>query len=182
MSLDYWHLSMATVQLGLRNHGFEYKPTGTAELRFRVGKDWYYINCTKLPCFFISRYEDARAYLGTEFTLVDLFSALNAVNDKLHLVKASREDENLVAFTLCLREDRYLDLVAFTLCLREDRYLVFKENLIDYIRELDDAVESFGMAAILLREEEKEEMMKDYINRMMNAEDDMYKETKRLQS
>lgn len=167
MSLDYWHLSMATVQLGLRNHGFEYKPTGTAELRFRVGKDWYYINCTKLPCFFISRYEDARAYLGTEFTLVDLFSALNAVNDKLHLVKASREDENLVAFTLCLREDRYL---------------VFKENLIDYIRELDDAVESFGMAAILLREEEKEEMMKDYINRMMNAEDDMYKETKRLQS
>ena len=165
MSLDYWHLSMATVQLGLRNHGFEYKPTGTAELRFRVGKDWYYINCTKLPCFFISRYEDARAYLGTEFTLVDLFSALNAVNDKLHLVKASREDENLVAFTLCLREDRYL---------------VFKENLIDYIRELDDAVESFGMAAILLREEEKEEMMKDYIDRMMNAEDDMYKE-KRIQ-
>lgn len=167
MSLDYWHLSMATVQLGLRNHGFEYKPPGTAELRFRVGKDWYYINCTKLPCIFISRYEDARAYLGTEFTLVDLFSALNAVNDKLHLVKASREDENLVAFTLCLREDRYL---------------VFKENLIDYIRELDDAVESFGMAAILLREEEKEEMMKDYINRMMNADDDMYKETKRLQS
>ena len=92
---------------------------------------------------------------------------MNAVNDKLHLVKASREDENLVAFTLCLREDRYL---------------VFKENLIEYIRELDDAVESFGMAAILLREEEKEEMMKDYINRMMNAEDDMYKETKRLQS
>lgn len=167
MSLDYWHLSMGTVQLALKNHGFEFKPTGTAEFRFRVGKDWYYINCAKLPCIFISRYVDARSYLGTEFTLVDLFSALNAVNDKLHLVKASREDENLVAFTLCLREDRYL---------------VFKENLIDYIRELDDAVESFGMAAILLREEEKEEMMKDYINRMMNAEDDMYKETKRLQS
>lgn len=167
MSLDYWHLSMSTVQLALRNHGFEYRPTGTAEFRFRVGKDWYYINCAKLPCIFISRYVDARSYLGTEFTLVDLFSAMNAVNDKLHLVKASREDENMVAFTLCLREDRYL---------------VFKENLIEYIRELDDAVESFGMAAILLREEEKEEMMKDYINRMMNAEDDMYKETKRLQS
>lgn len=166
MSLDYWHLSMATVQLALRNHDFEYGPTGTAEYRFRVGKDWYYINCTKLPRIFISRYVDARSYFGTEFTLVDLFSALNAVNDKLHLVKASREDENLVAFTLCLREDRYL---------------VFKENLIEYIRELDDAVESFGMAAILLREEEKEEMMKDYIDRMMNAEDDMYKE-KRIQS
>jgi len=167
MSLDYWHLSMATVQLALRNHGFEYRPTGTAEFRFRVGKDWYYINCTKLPCIFISRYVDARSYLGTEFTLVDLFSAMNAVNDKLHLVKASREDENLIAFTLCLREDRYL---------------VFKENLTEYIRELDDAVESFDMATILLREEEKVEMMKDYIDRMMNAEDDMYKETKRLQS
>lgn len=166
MSLDYWHLSMATVQLALRNHDFEYRPTGTAEFRFRVGRDWYYINCAKLPCIFISRYEDARSFLGTEYTLVDLFSALNAVNDKLHLVKASREDENLVAFTLCLREDRYL---------------VFKENLIEYIRELDDAVESFGMAAILLREEEKEEMMRDYINHLLNADGEIDK-VKRVKS
>ena len=93
MSLDYWHLSMSTVQLALRNHGFEYRPTGTAEFRFRVGKDWYYINCVKLPCVFISRYVDARSYLGTGFAIGDLFSAMNAVNDKLHLVKASREDE-----------------------------------------------------------------------------------------
>ena len=166
MSLDYWHLSMGTVQLALRNHNYEYRPTGTLEYKFRVGKDWYNINCTKLPCIFITRYVDARAYLGTEFSLVDLFSALNAINDKLHLVKASREDENLVAFTLCLREDRYL---------------VFKENLVAYIRELDDAVESFGMAAILLREEEKEEMMKDYINHLLNADGDIDK-VKRVKS
>ena len=166
MSLDYWYLSMATVQLALRNHGFEYKPCGTAEFRFRVGKDWYYIFCANLPKLFIERRVDIRGYLGEDFTPEVLFSAINAVNDKYHLVKVSRENEYVLRFTHCLREERYLS---------------FKANLPEYIRELDDAVESFGMAAILLREEEKEEMMKDYINRMMNAEDDMYKE-KRIQS
>lgn len=166
MSLDYWHLSMGTVQQALRNHDFEYRPTGTSEYKFRVGKDWYYINCTKFPCIFITRSVDARAYLGTEFSLVDLFSALNAINDKLHLVKASHEDEHLVAFTLCLREDRYL---------------VFKENLVEYIRELDDAVESFRMAVALICKEEKEELLTDYINHILNAEDDIYK-VKRIQS
>ena len=95
MSLDYWHLSMGTVQLALRNHNYEYRPTGTSEYKFRVGKDWYYINCTKLPCFFITRYVDARAYLGTEFSLVDLFSALNAINDSLGSLGTNYEDPSV---------------------------------------------------------------------------------------
>ena len=51
----------------------------------------------------------------------------------------------------------------------------------EYIRELDDAVESFGMAAILLREEEKEELMKDYINHLPKADGDIDK-VKRVKS
>ncbi len=59
---------------------------------------------------------------------VDLFSAINAVNDKYHLVKVSRADEFILRFTHCLKEDRYLN---------------FKADLPEYIRELDDALESF---------------------------------------
>lgn len=166
MSLDYWYLSMATVQLALRNHGFEYKPCGTAEFRFRVGKDWYYIFCANLPRLFIERRIDIRGYLGEDFTPEALFSAINAVNDKYHLVKVSREHEYVLRFTHCLREDRYLS---------------FKANLLEYIRELDDAVESFRMATELILKEEKEELWADYINHMMNAEDDIHN-TKRIQS
>lgn len=166
MSLDYWHLSMATVQLALKNHGFEYKPTGTAEFRFRVGKDWYYIFCEKLPRLFIERVEDVRYCLGEDFSSDDLFSAINAVNDKYHLVKVSREDEFILRFTFCLKEDRYLN---------------FKADLLEYIRELDDAIESFKMGCNLIRESNEEESMKGYIDRMMDADDEMYK-VKRTQS
>ena len=165
MSLDYWHLSIATVQLALRSHGYENKPSGTAEFKFRVGKDWYYVYCGQLPRLYIQRFVDVADYLG-DYTSEQLLSVFQSVNSRLSLVKVCMEDVHVVRFTLCLHEDRYL---------------VFKEKLVEYIRELDDAVESFRMAAILLREEEKEELMKDYIDRMMNAEDDMYK-VKRLQS
>ena len=166
MSLDYWHLSMGTVQLALRNHGFEYGPCGTAEFQFRVGGDWYYIYCANLPRLFIERRVSIRSYLGEDFAPEVLFSAINAINDKYHLVKVSREDEYVLRFTHCLREDRYLS---------------FKANLPEYIRELDDAVESFRMAVALINKEEKEDVMKEYINHFLNASDDVYKE-KRLKS
>ena len=165
MSLDYWHLSMATVQLALRNHGFEYKPVGTSEFRFRVGKDWYYIFCANLPRLYIERIEDVREFLGENFSSVDLFSAINAVNDKYHLVKVSRADEFILRFTHCLKEDRYLN---------------FKADLPEYIRELDDALESFKMGCRIIQES-NDEPMKDYNDRMMDADDDMYK-VKRTQS
>ena len=166
MSLDYWYLSMATVQLALRNHGFEYKPCGTAEFRFRVGKDWYYIFCANLPKLFIERRVDIRGYLGEDFTPEVLFSAINAVNDKYHLVKVSREDEYVLRFTHCLREERYLS---------------FKANLPEYIRELEDAVESFGMAIALISKEEQEEAISEYISHILNGDDDIYK-VKRVKS
>lgn len=91
---------------------------------------------------------------------------MNTINDKYHLVKVFREDEYVLRFTHCLREDRYLS---------------FKANLPEYIRELDDAVESFRMAVALICKEEKEELLTDYINHILNAEDDIYK-VKRIQS
>jgi len=166
MSLDYWHLSIGTVQLALQNHGFEYGPCGTAEFQFRVGSDWYYIYCANLPRLFIERRVNIRSYLGEDFAPEVLFSAINAINDKYHLVKVSREDEYVLRFTHCLREERYLS---------------FKANLPEYIRELDDAVDSFKMAVALILKEEKEELWTDYINHMVNAEDDIHN-AKRIQS
>ena len=120
---------------------------------------------SRVPRLYIERIEDVREFLGENFSSVDLFSAINAVNDKYHLVKVSRVDEFILRFTHCLKEDRYLN---------------FKADLPEYIRELDDALESFKMGCRIIQES-NDEPMKDYIDRMMDADDDMYK-VKRTQS
>ena len=66
---------------------------------------------------------------------------MNAVNDKYHLVKVA------------MKEDGYL---VFRLCLREDRYLSFREAFFQYVRELDDAVESFALACKICVDDEEE--------------------------
>lgn len=137
MSLDYWHLSMGTVQLALEHHGFEFEPFGSTRFRFLAGKDSYYILCGKLPELFIERCLDIRTFLEAGCFLEDLLTAMNAVNGDHHLVKVSSMKPPIVRFTLCLREDRYP---------------AFRDNLIGYVRELDDAVESFRIACQLYRE------------------------------
>lgn len=141
MSLDYWHLSLSTVQLAFRCLEVEYKATGTAQFRFRQGRDWYYLQCARLPELFFEREIDPTHYLPKYFSPNTLFSAMNAVNDKYHLVKVA------------MKEDGYL---VFRLCLREDRYLSFREAFFQYVRELDDAVESFALACKICVEDEEE--------------------------
>lgn len=160
---NFKRLSMATVQQALSSYGFEYIPVGTSQFEFTSDGTEYYLYCANLPRLFLERNLDATDYLGKDATFADIFSALNAVNDKYHLVKASRMSDNTLVFTLCLREDRYLE---------------FKDRLPEYIQELDDAIESFRMACDILRMDDqraKESSLQSLIDRMLNADDDMYK-------
>ncbi|MBQ3814145.1 MAG: hypothetical protein II841_11380 [Bacteroidales bacterium] len=172
MSLDYWHLSLSTVQLAFRYLDVEYKVTGTAQFRFRQGSDWYYLRYDHLPELFFEREVDPMRFLPERFSLNTLFSAMNSVNDKYHLVKvAVQEDGNLI----------------FRLCLREDRYLSFREAFFQYVRELDDAVESFAIACkICVTDEEDGEAEKgipyDKISEWLRKEEYHFFNKKDVQS
>ena len=115
---------------------------------------------------------DPTHYLPKYFSPNILFSAMNAVNDKYHLVKvAIQEDGNLI----------------FRLCLREDRYLSFREAFFQYVRELDDAVESFALACkICVSEEDDGEAEKgipyDKISEWLRKEEYQFFNKKDVQS
>lgn len=160
---NYKRLTMASVQQALSSHGFECTPSGTSQFEFTSDGTKYYLYCANLPRLFLERILDATDYLGKDATFADIFSVLNAVNDKYHLVKASRTGDTALVFTFCLREDRYLE---------------FKDRLPEYMQELDDVIESFRMACDILRmdsQREKESSLQSLIDRMLNADDDMYK-------
>lgn len=159
MSLDYWHLSMGTVQLALRNHVFESKPCGESKFKFRVGRDWYSISCAHLPRLFVERELNVSGILGEDIDMNQLFSAMDTINGKYNLVKVTLGEEP--------------PIIVFMLCLHEDRYLNFKSNLLDYIRELDDAIESFCVSVRMLQDEE-EEALKEEIDRMWDSKDNPF--------
>jgi hypothetical protein len=160
MNEDYVHLTLVTVQQALDELGLEYWVTGMGSFGFVAEGRVYNLYCSRLPRVFIEKETTPPSLPGSMPEFIKLFALLDSVNEKYSLVKTYVGEEGELWFTLGTNENRYED---------------FRDNFMGYVRELDDAMEAFRLAVEYLKEEETDGSMKALLDRMMDADDEMYK-------
>jgi hypothetical protein len=146
-----WPLTLERIEHSLDVRQLHPEPSGTAEFHYTCEGNDYYLFCARLPELFIRRFVDLG---GTGLDSDAVISAVNNVNERAHLVKASFIEGDRLQFQLGWRQGRYADFLA---------------EILPLTLELEDAVKSFFMTCELCAKEERRPM-EEYMKMLTNPE------------